>query len=364
MSAAPRRSQRLASLDALRGLDMFGICGGHAIVAGLAAWTGWGVLARVEAQMHHVEWDGFTAWDLVFPLFLFLAGVSFTLSLAARRARGQSDAGVRRHAVRRALVLVALGVLVNVGRDLDVSNVRYASVLGRIGLAWMLGVFVALRWGARGQWLAVAAILLGYWALMTLVPVPGQGEASLEPGRTLADWLDRQLLPGRLHRTVRDPEGLLATLPAVATALLGMRAGSLLSPGPGAGGRGLVLILTGLVGLALGALWNEVFPINKNLWSSSFVLWTAGWSSILLGAAHAVVDGLELGRASLPLRVLGANSIAAYVGWRFVPFREAAELALGAPASAGERVAVACLAFGLLWLVLAFLHRRRWFLRV
>jgi predicted acyltransferase len=349
---------RLVSLDALRGFDMIWIVGGREVVAAAAAWTGWSALERVERELHHVEWNGFTFWDLVFPLFLFLAGVSFPLSLDARRAKGHTDGRVRRHVIVRGLLLVALGVLYNVGPSFDFSNVRYASVLGRIGLAWMFAALIALRAGVRGQCLWVVALLFGYWGALTLVPVPGQAAPSLAPGETLTDWVDRALLPGRLHRTVRDPEGLLATLPAIATALLGMLAGRVLSaPIPG-WRRVLWLTLGGLLALALGAWWDTFFPINKNLWSSSFVLWTAGWSALLLAAFHLVVDLWGAGRLAFVFTVVGTNSIAAYLLSRFVDFEE-----LSARVVRGELLP-AVVGLAALWGVLYFLYRRRWFLRV
>jgi predicted acyltransferase len=364
MADAPQRPSRLASIDALRGFDMLWICGGRAVVEAAAALTGWRALEVASRQMRHVEWDGFTFWDLIFPLFLFLAGVSFPFSLASRRARGDSEGRIRAHVLRRGLVLVALGVLYNVGPSFDLSDLRYASVLGRIGLAWMLAALIAVRWGWRGQLGWIAAILLGYWALLTLVPVPGQGAPSLEPGRTLADWLDRTLLPGRLHRGVRDPEGILSTLPAVATGLAGMLAGRAMKAPLVPGRRLAGLVLVGLAALALGGLWDRAFPINKNLWSSSFVLWTAGWSLLLLALFHATVDLGGLRRLAFPLVVFGANALTAYLLWRFLDFTAAARAVLGEAEGPGLRLATALFALGLEWLVLLGLYRRRWFLRV
>jgi len=355
---------RLVSLDALRGFDMVWIVGGREVVAAAAAWTGWGALRSLEAQLHHPEWNGFTAWDLIFPLFLFLAGVSFPYSLASRREKGQSEGKIRAHVLRRGAVLVALGVLYNVGPSFDFSDVRIASVLGRIGLAWMCAALIAMRWGPRGQWVWMLSILLGYWAAMTLIPVPGQGAPSLEPGRTLADWIDRALLPGRLHRGVRDPEGLFSTVPAVATALAGMQAGRLLRSGAAPFWRVAGLALAGAACLALGALWDPSFPINKNLWSSSFVLWTAGWSLLLLALFHAVVDLGGVRRPALALSVVGANAISAYLLERFVDFQAIARLVVRWGGGPGPELVVALVALALLWLVLLGLYSKRWFLRV
>jgi len=365
VGAGAERGGRLASLDALRGFDMVWIVGGREVVVAAAAWTGWGWLRSLAAQMRHAEWHGFTAWDLVFPLFLFLAGVSFSLSLARRRARGDSEGRIRAHVVSRGLALVALGVLYNVGPSLDLSDVRYASVLGRIGLAWMLAALIALRWGPRGQLAWFAAILLGYWAALTLVTPPGQAAPSLAPGETLADWLDRTLLPGRLHRGVRDPEGILSTVPAVATALLGMWAGRRLLGAPGRT-RVLVLAGTGVVALALGWSWDGRFPINKNLWSSSFVLWSGGWSLLLLALFHGLFDVLGLRRAAALLAPVGANALGAYLLARFVDLPGLADRLLpgGWTEGPARELAAAGLGLGGLYGLLWLMYRRRWFVRI
>lgn len=358
------RPGRLASLDALRGFDMLWIVGGREIVAALAAWTGWRGLRALEAQMHHPEWHGFALWDLVFPLFLFLAGAAFAFSLAAQRARGAGDLAIARRIAVRALLLVAAGVLYNVGPELDFGDVRYASVLGRIGLAWAGAALIALHCGPRGRMAWFVGLVLGYGALLLLVPAPGEVQASLEPGRTVVDWFDRRWLPGRLHRSVRDPEGWLATLPAIATALAGVWAGEVLRGEPTASQR--LRRLTGAAVAALLATWllEHWIPVNKNLWSSSFVTLTTSMSLGLLALFHAVVDVRGRERAAWPLRVIGANALGAYLLWRFVDFRAAAHGVVGDTASPASVAATACVAFGLLWLVLAGLDHRRWFLRV
>ena len=250
---APPPPRRLRSLDALRGFDMVWIVGGREVVVALAAATGWAWLRWIEGQCEHAEWNGFTLWDGIFPLFLFLAGVSMPLSFAKRRAAGATTRDLALHALRRGLTLVALGVVYNGLLGFDFATLRTASVLGRIGLAWMLAAWIVLATGVRGQIAWAAGILLGYWAALTLVPVPGQGASSLEPGRTLADWLDRALLPGRLHREVRDPEGLLSTLPAVVNALAGSWTGLWLArTDRGGDGKAIVIAIAGAAALAAG----------------------------------------------------------------------------------------------------------------
>lgn len=358
---------RLRSLDALRGFDMLWIAGGGAMLQAWADSNDWAWLDAARAQTEHVEWNGFTFWDLIFPLFLFLAGVSLPLSLARRRAEGASDSDLARHALRRGLTLVLLGLVYNGLLKFDLATLRCASVLGRIGLAWMFAAWIVLgtrSTRARVGWLV--GILLGYWAALALVPVPGFGAANLEPGTNLVDWFDQRFLPGRLYRDVRDPEGLLATIPAVATALCGALAGEWLQRRDLEPARRVRGLAAGALGcLALGALWALVFPLNKNLWTSSFVLWCAGWSLSLLCVFHLVIDVWKFERGAFALEVIGANAITIYVLQSFVDFDALAKLLLaGRGALKLHPALVAGGGLALKWTVLYVLWRARIFLRV
>ncbi len=314
-TAAPRR---WASLDALRGFDMFWIVGGSAVVAALANATGSSSLAAFERQLHHADWHGFTAWDLVFPLFLFLAGVSLPLSLARRRKAGATRSEIDSHILRRALLLVLLGVVYNIGPQGN-FDLRFASVLGRIGLAWAGAALLFVRLRPRGQVLWAAGLLCGYHAALLWIPVPGHGTGNLASGATLTDWFDRSFLPGRLHRGDGDPEGLLSTLPAVTNALFGAWAGLALQRA-GRPRRAVVeLVLGGGALLALGWFWSLALPLNKNLWTSSFAVFTGGCSALLLGLFVALVDGGMWNGWTRPFVALGRNAITIYLVNRFVP---------------------------------------------
>jgi predicted acyltransferase len=358
--------ERLRSLDALRGFDMLWITGGSAVLGAWADSNDWDWLDAAKAQTEHAEWHGFTFWDLIFPLFLFLAGVSTAFSFAARIAAGASRAQLARHALRRGLVLVLLGLVYNGLLKFDFATLRYASVLGRIGLAWMFAAWIALAFPSRRARLAwIVALLLGYWLALAFVPVPGYGAGDLSPGATLADWLDREFLPGRLHRGVRDPEGLLSTVPAIGTALLGVLAGEELrradSTPASRVGR---LAVHALVCFALGSLWALVFPLNKNLWTSSFVLWCAGWSFALLALFHLAIDVAKLDFGVRFLEVIGANALTIYLLRAFVDFDALAALLL--TAKGALKLHPALLASGGLalgWLLLYVLFRARIFLK-
>jgi predicted acyltransferase len=363
--AATGPAPRLQSLDALRGFDMFWIIGGSAVVAGWAELTGWPWLHWVANQCEHVEWHGFKFWDLIFPLFLFIAGVAMPFSLTRRVERGDGKLALHLHVVRRGLVLVLLGVVYNGLLRFDFEHLRYASVLGRIGLGYLFCGLIVLNTKPRGQVLWAVAILVGYWLALTRIPVPGFGAGVLEPGATLPDFIDRTFLPGRLHREVRDPEGLLSTVPAVATALIGALAGHWLRrPGNPAGRRVGLLFAAGLACLALGGLWHRSFPINKNLWTSSFVLWTAGWSLQLLALFHLVIDVWGLRRWAFFFVVIGMNPITIYMLQRFIDFDAIGEEAFAqAPAKARASL-IAMGGLCLRWVLLLVLHKQRIYLRV
>jgi predicted acyltransferase len=362
--SATRSRERLLSLDALRGFDILWIVGGREVLQAWSESTGSPLARTLVAQTEHTPWHGFTAWDLIFPLFLFLAGVSTPFSFAGRGDRGDSRARIARRVARRGLVLVLLGLVYNGLLAFDWTHLRCASVLGRIGLAWMAAAWIALAFGVRGRIVWIAALLAGYWALLRFVPVPGYGAWNLEPGASLTDWFDRRFLPGRLYREVRDPEGLLGTLPAVATALFGVLAGEWLRSSRGGAPKVVGLALAGCALLALGAAWNLEFPINKNLWTSSFALWTAGWSSLLLAAFYLAFDVWRWRRLGFVFAVIGANSIAIYLAARFVDFAAVASFVFAPTKPRVHPILFAALPLAIEWLILWVLYQKKLFLRV
>lgn len=355
-------SQRLASLDALRGADMLLIVGLREVVASMHEVHPSPFLAGLVAQFTHSDWNGFTAWDLVFPLFLFLAGVALPYSFDARRARGDDERTILKHIVTRAALLVAIGVVYNGLFPVEPLHWRYASVLGRIGLAWAGAALLVLYVSPRAQVLWCVGILLGAWATLTLVPVPGFGAGDLAPGHSSFAWLDRMFLPGRLYRGDHDPEGLLGTVPAVANTLLGVFAGRFLRRSPRSTRTSLVLVVAGALLLGLGWLWDLALPVNKNLWTSSFVCVTGGWSCLLLGLVHQIADVFGGRRLLLPFTVIGTNALTAYLLHRFVDLEGLVEL-LSIDVQQHPHLAPAA-ALGLLWLLLAGMHRRRLFVRL
>jgi len=375
--AQTREMPRLVSLDALRGFDMFWIIGGGGLVLALSRFLDEPTQHWIASQLEHPQWNGFAFWDLIFPLFLFIAGVTMPLSLGRRLERGDSRWGLYWRVTRRAAMLVILGLIYNgAAATWNLHETRFASVLGRIGVAYFFASIIFMHTRPRGQMIWLIGILLGYWLSLKFIPVPHMGTGSLEPGRTVTDYIDRQLMPGVLYKGVRDPEGIFATVPAVGTALLGALAGELLWRNDVGGHRKtLYLLLSGVICLALGWAWNFVFPLNKNLWSSSFVLFAGGWSLLLLAVFYLVIDVWRLKWLGFFFMVIGVNPLTIYVGQRFIDFKEMADFFfsgalshyegwLAAQNPAWPLVAGAASVLFVKWVVLLFLYRHRIFLRV
>ncbi|MGZ3834337.1 MAG: acyltransferase family protein [Mucilaginibacter sp.] len=318
---------RLLYLDALRGFDMFWIMSGEQIIHALAKATQWPLFIWFSGQLHHTVWNGITFYDMIFPLFLFIAGVSMPYSITNKIARAgvqsvdQLPAKVKRSIYgsmfRRTLILIALGMVVNgLLKFNGYENTRFASVLGRIGVAWFFAGTIYLNFNLRGQILWFAGILVGYWAAMMFIPVPGFGAGVLTMQGSLESYIDTLLLPGRLHDKIHDPEGVLSTIPAIGTALLGVFTGIFLKWNSHRWPmfkKGLLLFGAGLILIALGLLWNPEFPINKRLWSSSFVLYVGGWSLIFLSIFYLVIDVAGFKKWAIPFVWIGANSILIYL---------------------------------------------------
>jgi len=371
--AQPAPVKRLLSLDTLRGFDMFWIMGGEEIFHVLAKTTGaaWAVL--LAEQFVHPDWNGFAPYDLIFPLFIFMAGVSTPFSLGSRLEKGASRAELARKVISRGLILVLLGIIYNNGLfTKPFHELRFPSVLGRIGLAGMGAQLIYIYAGQRAQYGWFAGLLLGYWALLMLVPVPGCGAGVLTMECSLAGYVDRLLVPGRLYKDVHDPEGLLSTLPAVGNALLGIFAGNLLrTDGRTLNGNQKVvrLALAGAVCVGLGLLWGQVFPINKNLWTSSFMLLTGGLSLLLLAGFYWVIDVRGYTRWTILFTVIGMNSILIYLAGEFIDFEHTTQALFGGLLSfftaAPLRAVAGVLAFlAVKWAFLYFLYRKKVFLRV
>ncbi len=374
METPAPKSERLLSLDALRGFDLFWIVGGHGILVALFKLTDWGWLGAIDAQLKHVDWNGFQAYDLIFPLFLFMAGVSTPYSLTRRLTEGARSEVIRK-IIQRGLILVLLGIIYNNGLQWKgLENMRLGSVLGRIGLAGMFAqlIFAFNFETPKRLWYWLAGILLGYWAIMSFGHAPGFAAGDLTMEGNFASYVDRLLLPGKLHKKIHDPEGLLAMIPAIGNALLGILAGLWLrrSADEASGNRKAAgLAIAGLALLAVGGLWSFVFPLNKNLWTSSFVLWTCGWGSLLLAFFYWTIDvrGWLRGFGAF-FAVIGMNSVLIYLSGKFISYDYTARFLFGGLASAVPpavgTLVIAVGVFTVEWMLFWFLKRQKIFLKV
>jgi predicted acyltransferase len=342
--------ERLRSLDAFRGFAM----------ASMVVVNNPGDWATVYAPLLHAEWHGWTPTDLIFPFFLWIVGVAMAFS--RRASVGE--------AVRRALGLVGLGLFLSAYPYFDLAGLRWPGVLQKIAVAYLL-VFLVRRFaGTRGEVVALVATLAGYWLLLARTPLPDGTPANLDPGTNFAAWVDRTLMAGHLWRQTGtwDPEGLLTAWPAAATVFFGLLAGRRLREAGDRAAVALRLVASGAALVAAGLVWDRWLPINKNLWTSSFVVFTAGFSALAFALFYAAIDLRGARRWARPFEVMGRNALVLFVGSGLLA-RTLAALDLKAPLHRALFLSwlppyAASLAFALanlaLWfVVLAWMDRRR-----
>jgi len=305
--------KRLTSLDVFRGITITGM-----ILVNMA-----GVADQVYPPLLHADWNGCTPTDLVFPFFLFIIGVAIAFSFSKYKENkltlGLGHTVPLGRILRRSAILFALGLLLNGFWNYNWSTIRIMGVLQRISLAYLLATLVILKLPRKGQWAIALLLLLGYWLAMSFIPVPGYGVGNLSRDGNLGAYLDR-LIIGTAHlykgdnfNSMGDPEGLFSTLPAVVSVLLGCFTGDWLRKQPVNSRTSMDLVLVGLSGLVIGEVWGFWFPINKKLWTSSYVVFTAGWALLLLAACYELIEVRGLRRWGKPFEIMGLNAIFAFV---------------------------------------------------
>ena len=380
-AANTNSSGRLLCLDIFRGLA----------VAGMILVDNPGSDEKVYWPIAHAEWNGWTPADFIFPSFLFLMGISLVFSFAKRREKGDSRRQILLHVFVRSLLLIAIGLFVNASPfiGVDYHALRFEGVTQRIALCYFAAAILELWSDRRGQIIAVAACLFGYWALLRFVPVPGLGVPGrdipfMDPNQNLAAWLDRKLFMGHLFDGTRDPEGILSTIPAIATTLFGVLTGHWLRSRKSPARIAIVMLLGGILGLIAGEVWNIWFPINKNLWTSSFAVFTGGFALVFLAMLYWLLEIKRWrGAWTVPVLVFGMNAIAGVVadsrvygpGYTFtvkqpdgvaLSWHDAAQarlVSLGAsPPNASLIYSLVAVLF--CWILLWFLWRKRIFLKV
>ncbi|MEO8823136.1 MAG: DUF5009 domain-containing protein [Ginsengibacter sp.] len=364
------KPQRLYSLDALRGFDMFWIMGADAIMENMSKATGSPFWETLATQFTHPHWNGFHFYDLIFPLFLFIAGVATPYSVGRAMEKGKTKQQVFWRVVKRGLILVLLGIIYNNGLTIEpISKMRFASVLGRIGLAYMFANIIYIFSKYRTQIIWFFGILIGYWLMFKFTSAPGYPHGDLTMEGNFASYVDRLFLPGRLYEKIHDPEGIMSTIPAIATGLLGILTGQLLKNSPYTQKRKAALMAGGGVILIIVALiWNLDFPINKNLWTSSFVLNVGGISLLLLSLFYYIIDILGYKGWAFFFKVVGMNSILIYLSGRFINWQYSTNAFLGwigqLTGDPFNAVVMAICVVFVKWVFLYFMYKKKIFLRV
>jgi predicted acyltransferase len=357
---------RLVSLDALRGFDMFWITGGTAILFGLGKVIQRPFFDKFLEQFDHVFWQGLHFFDLIWPLFMFIMGAAIPLGIANRRARGQSDRTLLLHACWRALVMFCLGTVTQ-GNLLLFDWYRFRpcySVLHGLAAGYLVAMVMAVKVKPKWHAAVVAALLLGYWAAVMLIPVPGVGAGVLTPWSNLPTYVD-QLILGHLHY---GPNTWFVSYPVFgASVLLGVLAGHTLMSGLAPMSKVYRLFAAGALSLVGGIVWSFSFPVIKLMWTSSYVLISGGLSFMALALFYWIIDVLGYKRWAFGFTVIGMNSIAVYVATQLFDFRHVGNIFVGhlLPRIGNWAVFVeASAAFAVVWLILYWMYRKKEFIKI
>lgn len=365
MDAQP--AKRFVSVDVLRGFDMFWIIGGASLVTSLTKLFGGPAHEVISLHMDHVDWDGFHFMDLIFPLFVFLAGMSTVFSLG-KILDVQGKWAAWKRLIKRCLLIYLMGLFYYGGLADGWEQMRFVGVLQRIAISSFFAGICFMYLGKRGLLITLAAILVGYYILSVFIPAPGQTQVGCSLEETWAFWVDKNFLIGRSGDW--DPEGLLSGIPAIASGLLGVLAGMMMKDESLAHGKRLKHLLVWGVGcLVLGYVWSFHFPIIKVLWTSTFVLWAAGWSFLLLALFYWITDMIGWQKWAQPFIWIGMNSLTIYMTVAFVNFHGLANRLIGKditgligdPWADFVRRAVQ---MALIFLFLRYLYKKKIFLRM
>lgn len=298
-----KENERLISLDAFRGFTIAAMI----MVNNPGSWS------HIYAPLEHAPWNGITPTDLIFPFFIFIVGVSIALAYTKRLEAGLPKKQMFSKIIWRSVKIFAVGIFLNLYPKFNFADLRVAGVLQRIALVFLVCAILFLTTKWKKQAIIAGVLLVAYWAAMVFIPTPGCGQPMLEPGVNLAAWVDSYLLPGRMWQKTWDPEGLLSTLPAIASGITGMLAGTLLLSKKTPEQKIIWLFTAGFIAATAGVVWNWNFPLNKNLWTSSFVLATSGLAAMTLAASLFLVDQQGYKKYAQPWVIFGSNAISIYV---------------------------------------------------
>jgi predicted acyltransferase len=364
--AAAASPGRLISIDALRGFDMFWIVGGDAIFRNLQNISRHPITEWINLQLQHCPWQGFRFYDLIMPLFLFIVGAVMPFSLDRRIAAGSSKLALYKHILLRVIILWLLGMIQDELLAFDLNKLRlYSNTLQAIASGYLIAAVVMLHFRPKVQHLIFGGLLLAYWALLTFLPVPGAGPGQLTPEGNLAIYIDKSLMGRFQDRTAYT--WILSSMTFAATVLMGVFAGRFLRQNRSGYSKVVWLLAAGLACLLAGLAWSTFFPIIKYIWSSSFVLFSGGICLILLGLFYLVIDVWGYRKWAFGFVVIGSNAIVAYMLPTFVSFRSTANfLVTGLDKWLGGWTGFihALITFGLLWLLLLYLYRKKTFVKI
>ncbi len=369
--AEKRKSERLQSLDVLRGFDMFWIIGGGALVIRLSQLEFLSFIEPLAIQMTHVEFEGFRFWDLIFPLFMFISGVTIPYAILSKLEKGVEKRKLQIRIVKRALILVLFGILYNGTLQKGFTDIRFASVLGQIGLAYLIGATIVLQ--AKSVkvhlvWLIFIILLIS--ALQLVVPVPGYGAGWFDPVKGMNAYIDQMLLPGHFSSETYDRLGILCIISASVLVLMGYFAGRMLRNQELSQTRKTIWLLSsGFLLVIFSLVLSSVYPVVKNFWTTTFNFLTGGISLILLAVFYYFIDVRKVGGSGLSeifffFKVIGLNSITIYMAARIIPFWEISRFFTGwLIEPLGSWIMIAGVII-LEWLLLYYLYRQKIFLKV
>lgn len=371
VDSSPGMAVRLRSIDTLRGFDMLMIAGAGAFISQLHGKTGWAWVDAIALQFEHPAWNGFTCYDFIFPLFLFIAGLSLPFSLNKGMGLGMSKSALYRKAFTRMMILIALGILYKNAPVpfLEPSQIRFVSVLGRIGFAGFIATVLYLNFGFQQRIFWIGGLLLFYYAALFLIPVPGYGAGDLSFEGNLTGWIDRTFLPGRLHQKTYDELGLFTQMPALCLTVMGSLGGDILRRASDSEYRKLAKLAgAGAICLVIAAIWSLHFPINKHLWTSSFIMLTGGMAFLTYGLFYWIIDMLRFRTWTFFFMVIGMNSLTIYLAYRFVSFGYTSRLLFEGlyrhAAVAWHPVFESLGALALVWVFLYILYRLKIFVKI
>lgn len=362
-------SKRLFALDTLRGFDMLWIIGGGTLIHKLAKATDWGWMEILSNQMHHAQWVGFHFEDLIFPLFMFISGVAIPYAITSKLEKNTPKIDLVKKVFKRMLLLIVFGIIYNGALKNGFADVRIASVLSQIGIAYFFTALIVIYIKSiRARILWLIGILAGIAILQLFIIVPGFGAGNLTATGSINAWIDQHFLPGRLYGKTYDPEGILSIVSATSVTLMGTFAGYFLRKNTISSiNKVKILILLGAVLISISISLSPFYPIIKKIWTVPFNILAAGVSFLLLAIFYYIVDVKMWRNWILFFQVIGLNSITIYMGARIINFYSISEFFLGwleAPLGLFAAVTIVLGTIALEWFLLYYLYRNKIFLRV